>query len=127
KVAGIWTDYSNDNDLFVLGDSDVDEEDEDPRCPTIRVPHDDKVRVRRKFSNAIIVSTLGQNFPFNFMSRKLPQMWSKKGLVRVSDVGYGFYIVKFDTLADFERAMFGGPSLIVHFGHKPLGLVTNWS
>ncbi|CAN1187188.1 hypothetical protein LINPERHAP2_LOCUS38584 [Linum perenne] len=47
------------------------------------------------------------------MSRKLPQLRAKKGQVKVFDVGFGFYIVKFETEMDFERAMFGGPWMIV--------------
>ncbi|CAN1164233.1 hypothetical protein LINPERHAP2_LOCUS25470 [Linum perenne] len=46
------------------------------------------------------------------MSRKLPQLWSKKGGVQVSDVGFGFYVVNFETVADYERAMFGGPWMV---------------
>ncbi|CAN1187189.1 hypothetical protein LINPERHAP2_LOCUS38584 [Linum perenne] len=46
------------------------------------------------------------------MSRKLPQLRAKKGQVKVFDVGFGFYIVKFETEMDFERAMFGGPWMI---------------
>ncbi|CAN1181524.1 hypothetical protein LINPERHAP2_LOCUS35448 [Linum perenne] len=46
------------------------------------------------------------------MSRKLPQLWAKKGSISVSDVGFGFYIVRFETVADFDRAMFGGPWMI---------------
>ncbi|CAN1342533.1 hypothetical protein LINPERPRIM_LOCUS39487 [Linum perenne] len=46
------------------------------------------------------------------MSRKIPQLWAKKGGVTVSDVGFGFYVVNFETVADYERAMFGGPWMI---------------
>ncbi|CAN1195088.1 hypothetical protein LINPERHAP2_LOCUS42916 [Linum perenne] len=46
------------------------------------------------------------------MSIKLPQLWAKKGAIRVSDVGFGFYIVNFETIADYERAMFGGPWMV---------------
>ncbi|CAN1153234.1 Putative ribonuclease H protein At1g65750 [Linum perenne] len=46
------------------------------------------------------------------MSRKLPQLWSKKGGVQVSDVGFGFYVVNFETVADYERALFGGPWMV---------------
>ncbi|CAN1177378.1 hypothetical protein LINPERHAP2_LOCUS33069 [Linum perenne] len=46
------------------------------------------------------------------MSRKLPQLWAKKGSIHVSDVGFGFYIVRFEIVADYERAMFGGPWMI---------------
>ncbi|CAN1191394.1 Putative ribonuclease H protein At1g65750 [Linum perenne] len=58
------------------------------------------------------VNTLDRCFPFSFMSRKLPQLWAKKGSISVSDVGFGFYIVRFETVAHFDRAMFGGPWMI---------------
>ncbi|CAN1140460.1 hypothetical protein LINPERHAP2_LOCUS11874 [Linum perenne] len=46
------------------------------------------------------------------MSRKLSQLWSKKGGIQVSDVGFGFYVVNFETIADYERALFGGPWMV---------------
>ncbi|CAN1241897.1 hypothetical protein LINPERPRIM_LOCUS5150 [Linum perenne] len=46
------------------------------------------------------------------MSRNIPQLWTKKGGIQVSDVGFGFYVVNFETIADYERAMFGGPWMI---------------
>ncbi|CAN1170704.1 hypothetical protein LINPERHAP2_LOCUS29142 [Linum perenne] len=47
------------------------------------------------------------------MSRKLPQLWAKKGRIQVCDVGWGYYVVKFDTVGDYEHAMFGGPWMVV--------------
>ncbi|CAN1189866.1 hypothetical protein LINPERHAP2_LOCUS40159 [Linum perenne] len=47
------------------------------------------------------------------MSRKIPQIWGKKGAVRISDVGWGFFVVKFDSVEDYERAMFGGPWMVI--------------
>ncbi|CAN1150992.1 hypothetical protein LINPERHAP2_LOCUS17911 [Linum perenne] len=46
------------------------------------------------------------------MSRKLPQLWAKKGGIQVSDVGFGFYVVNFESVADYERALFGGPWMV---------------
>ncbi|CAN1142820.1 hypothetical protein LINPERPRIM_LOCUS26198 [Linum perenne] len=46
------------------------------------------------------------------MSRKLPQLWAKKGCIQVPDVGWGYFVVKFDTIGDYERAMFGGPWMV---------------
>ncbi|CAN1120518.1 hypothetical protein LINPERHAP2_LOCUS244 [Linum perenne] len=60
----------------------------------------------------MIVNTLDRCFPFSFMSLKLPQLWAKKGIIIVSDVGFWFYVVRFETVADYERAMFGGPWMI---------------
>ncbi|CAN1294981.1 hypothetical protein LINPERPRIM_LOCUS22675 [Linum perenne] len=93
-------------------ESEGDDDDDDPRCPTVRISLDEKRRVRRKFDNAIIVSTLGKSFPFPFMSRKLPQLWAKKGPLQVSDVGWGYYVVKFETVSDYQRAMFVGPWMV---------------
>ncbi|CAN1139917.1 hypothetical protein LINPERHAP1_LOCUS15163 [Linum perenne] len=90
-------------------ESEGEEDDDDPRCATIRILVEEKRRVRRKFDNAIIVSTLGKSFPFPFMSRKLPQIWAKKGRLQISNAGWGYYVVKFETVSDYERAMFGGP------------------
>ncbi|CAN1128426.1 hypothetical protein LINPERHAP2_LOCUS4620 [Linum perenne] len=112
KVTGFWNNSSIGTDILYSDDSDVDETDDDPRCPTIRIPNQEKQRVRRKFRHAIIVSTLDHCFPFVFMSRKLPHLWAKKGGVQVSDVGFGFCVVNFETIADYECAMFGGPWMV---------------
>ncbi|CAN1338792.1 hypothetical protein LINPERPRIM_LOCUS38223, partial [Linum perenne] len=112
KGTGFWTDNSIDNEVIYSDESDIEVDEDDPKCPTIRIPNEDKARVRRKFRHAIIVNTLDRCFPFSFMSRKLPQLWSKKGNIEVSDVGFGFYIVRFETVADHERALFGGPWMI---------------
>ncbi|CAN1301183.1 hypothetical protein LINPERPRIM_LOCUS24838 [Linum perenne] len=98
--------------MCLSDESDVDEADDDPKCPTIRIPDKEKLRVRRRFRHAIIFSTLDLCFPFAFMSRKLPQLWAKKGAIQVSNVGFGFYVVNFETIADYDRAMFGGPWMV---------------
>ncbi|CAN1165016.1 hypothetical protein LINPERHAP2_LOCUS25902 [Linum perenne] len=46
------------------------------------------------------------------MSRKIPQIWAKKGEVNVSDVGWGYFVVRFQSSDDYERAMFGGPWMV---------------
>ncbi|CAN1133300.1 hypothetical protein LINPERHAP2_LOCUS7563 [Linum perenne] len=46
------------------------------------------------------------------MRRKIPQHWAKQGGVEVFDIGWGFYVVRFETIADQERAMFGGPWMV---------------
>ncbi|CAN1123634.1 Putative ribonuclease H protein At1g65750 [Linum perenne] len=46
------------------------------------------------------------------MSRKIPQLWAKKGRIQVSDVGWGHFVVRFETKGDHERAMFGGPWMV---------------
>ncbi|CAN1181685.1 hypothetical protein LINPERHAP2_LOCUS35546 [Linum perenne] len=113
KVVGFWNTADQVSEVLFSDESDGEDGDDDPRCPTIRIPDDDKKRVRRKFENAVIINTLGKSFPFAFTSRKIQQIWAKKGDVSVSDVGWGFYVVKFQTIEDFDRAMFGGPWMVI--------------
>ncbi|CAN1159316.1 hypothetical protein LINPERHAP2_LOCUS22628 [Linum perenne] len=113
KVTSVWENSERDSEIFCSYESDVEEEEDDPRCPTIQIPNDEKIHVRREFANVIIISTLGKKFSFAFMSRKIPQIWAKKGEVNVSDVGWGFFVVKFQSTEDYERAMFGGPWMVV--------------
>ncbi|CAN1120236.1 hypothetical protein LINPERHAP2_LOCUS93 [Linum perenne] len=47
------------------------------------------------------------------MSKKIPQLWAKQGGVEIFYVGWGFYVVRFETIADQDRAMFGGPWMVV--------------
>ncbi|CAN1120237.1 hypothetical protein LINPERHAP2_LOCUS93 [Linum perenne] len=46
------------------------------------------------------------------MSKKIPQLWAKQGGVEIFYVGWGFYVVRFETIADQDRAMFGGPWMV---------------
>ncbi|CAN1325888.1 hypothetical protein LINPERPRIM_LOCUS33641 [Linum perenne] len=48
------------------------------------------------------------------MSRKIPHIWAKKGGLSVSDVGWGYFVVKFQTTEDYDRAMFGGPWMVAY-------------
>ncbi|CAN1331596.1 hypothetical protein LINPERPRIM_LOCUS35405 [Linum perenne] len=87
KFTG-WNTVNRDEDVVLSDESDVEEADYDPWCPTIRIPDSEKLWVRRRFCHAIIVNTLDRCFPYVFMSRKLPQLWAKKGgvqEVRVED------------------------------------------
>ncbi|CAN1161705.1 hypothetical protein LINPERHAP2_LOCUS24091 [Linum perenne] len=47
------------------------------------------------------------------MSKKIPQLWARQGKVEIFDVGWGYYVVRFKTLADQDRACFGGPWMVI--------------
>ncbi|CAN1163136.1 Putative ribonuclease H protein At1g65750 [Linum perenne] len=54
----------------------------------------------------------GKSFPYEFMVRKLQQIWGKKGRLWVWDIGYGHYVAKFMEAEDYERALFEGPWMV---------------
>ncbi|CAN1144835.1 hypothetical protein LINPERHAP2_LOCUS14333 [Linum perenne] len=46
------------------------------------------------------------------MTRKLQFLWAKQGRVSVWDIGFGHFVAKFETEADFNRALLDGPWLV---------------
>ncbi|CAN1279613.1 hypothetical protein LINPERPRIM_LOCUS17084 [Linum perenne] len=58
KVTGFWNNVNFDKDPALSDESDGEDVEDDPRCPTVRIPDSEKLRVRRRFSHAIIVNTL---------------------------------------------------------------------
>ncbi|CAN1163528.1 hypothetical protein LINPERHAP2_LOCUS25075 [Linum perenne] len=89
-----------------------DEGEDDPLCPTIRIPSIEKQRVRRKWEKSLILRTLGKSFPHAFLSRKIQQIWARKGRVGVWDIGFGHFVARFDEEEDYNRAFLDGPWLV---------------
>ncbi|CAN1822969.1 hypothetical protein LINPERHAP1_LOCUS30174 [Linum perenne] len=46
------------------------------------------------------------------MTKKIQQIWAKKGDISVWDIGFGHYVAKFMHVDDYDRALFEGPWLI---------------
>ncbi|CAN1169998.1 hypothetical protein LINPERHAP2_LOCUS28731 [Linum perenne] len=82
-----------------------DEGDINEELFTIRIPNNDKARLHLAWRNALIVRSLGKSFPYFFMVQKLQQLWARKGSVGIWDIGFGDYVVKFESLDDYERAI----------------------
>ncbi|CAN1135614.1 hypothetical protein LINPERHAP2_LOCUS8956 [Linum perenne] len=105
------TDCNLEDDLF-LSDESEDEGEDDPTCPTIRVPQVVKARIRKKWGNSLILRTLGKSFSYLFMTKRLQALWARKGRVEVWDIGAGHYVARFEEDVDYMRAMFEGPWLV---------------
>ncbi|CAN1142454.1 hypothetical protein LINPERHAP2_LOCUS13095 [Linum perenne] len=99
------------DDALASDESDDDGED-DLECPTVRIPSHEARRVRTKWSHSLILRTLGKSFPYEFMVRKLNQLWARKGKIWIWDIGFGHYVAKFMSVEDYDRAMFEGPWLV---------------
>ncbi|CAN1120793.1 hypothetical protein LINPERHAP2_LOCUS409 [Linum perenne] len=97
---------------FIVSDDSDDEGEDDPTCPTVRLPASEKIRVRRKWSRSLILRTLGKSFPHAFMTRRLQGLWARKGRIQVWDVGAGHFVARFEAEEDYSRAFLDGPWLI---------------
>ncbi|CAN1162625.1 hypothetical protein LINPERHAP2_LOCUS24598 [Linum perenne] len=46
------------------------------------------------------------------MTRKLQQLWARKGRISVWDIGFGHFVARFDSEEDYLRALLEGPWLV---------------
>ncbi|KAL2938353.1 hypothetical protein RDABS01_021802 [Bienertia sinuspersici] len=75
------------------------------------------------WSSAMICFVLGANPPLPVMSGFCNRIWGKKGLDKVSMVGRGLFLVRFNTFEQCHKALTGDPQF---FDYKPL-IMKQWS
>ncbi|KAK2412313.1 zinc ion binding / nucleic acid binding protein [Trifolium repens] len=64
------------------------------------------------WQHAVIVKLLGKNLGFFAMRDRLKAIWKLTGDMEMLDVGYGFFMIKFDLEADRDKVISGGPWMI---------------
>jgi hypothetical protein len=103
----------------------------------VRIEHEDgnrllpKVYIEPKvfqdlctpWKDSIVVKLLGKSLGYNTMKERLQKVWKLQGGFEIMDNDNGFYMVKFDHVADKEKVITGGPWLI--FDHCLA--VSHWS
>jgi hypothetical protein len=65
------------------------------------------------WQHAIIVKLLGKSLGFFAMRDRLKALWKLSGDMDIMDIGYGFFMVKFDLEAGREKVISGGPWMIM--------------
>ncbi|XVF76607.1 hypothetical protein PTKIN_Ptkin13bG0279400 [Pterospermum kingtungense] len=99
-------------DEFYVSDDDVDDGEDDKECPTVRVMAEEKRRLRKCWSKAVIIKLLGHTVGYNFLIRKLKALWQVRSTMDVIDVGNDVYVVRFANSDEMERALYEGPWII---------------
>ncbi|KAL2897076.1 hypothetical protein RDABS01_038859 [Bienertia sinuspersici] len=91
--------------------------------PMVTIDMDDIEDEITYWSSAMICFVLGANPPLPVMSGFCNRIWGKKGLDKVSMVGRGLFLVRFNTLEQCHKALTGDPQF---FDYKPL-IMKQWS
>lgn len=68
--------------------------------------------LRKPWRDALIVQLLGKSIGFFAMRNRLDRMWKLAGNFDMVDIGHGYYMIKFDLLADREKVIGGGPWMV---------------
>ncbi|CAI0473757.1 unnamed protein product [Linum tenue] len=93
-------------------DDEVDDEEEDPTCPTIPFTVAEKIRWRREWRSALVVKGLGRRVSYIPLARRLNFLWARNGEIQISDMNNGCFLVRFRSHKDYEGATMGGPWLL---------------
>ncbi|CAN0858702.1 hypothetical protein LINGRAHAP2_LOCUS7412 [Linum grandiflorum] len=84
-------------------DDTLDDDEEDPLCPSILFTAAENVSFRRVWRSALVVRGLGRRIPYLPLARRLNSLWAKQGPLQISDLRNGFFLVRFKC-GEVDRA-----------------------
>ncbi|KAI9108507.1 hypothetical protein K1719_020391 [Acacia pycnantha] len=87
-------------------------EDPNRNIPTFTFSEKMKKRLYKAWSKAVIVKLLGRNIGYKLLLSILQKLWAKKGVIKLINIGNGFYVVKFTNKMDYMNALTGGPWML---------------
>lgn len=58
-------------------------------------------RIRANWKVCLIIKLLGKNIGFKVLMDKIHHLWNLEGTIVPVDVGLGFYVIRFESKADY--------------------------
>ncbi|XP_031100770.1 uncharacterized protein LOC116004749 [Ipomoea triloba] len=109
------TEAVNQNDLDLISDDEEKDPDEevDGGCPVIRLTKEEKLRLRSKWKQTLIVKVLGRSIGYAYLLRRLTTLWHPKARMELITIEGGYFLVKFASIEDYEFAKYGGPWMVL--------------
>nr|XP_025670055.1 uncharacterized protein LOC112769805 [Arachis hypogaea] len=84
----------------------------DGEIPSVVFSEEARMILSAPYKDAIIIKVLGKTFSYSAITHKLRGVWRTRGRYEVLDVGFGYFLIKFDLREDRERVLLGGPWMI---------------
>lgn len=115
-LAGLKaTEAEEKRDLDMMSDDEKDDLEivETVDCPLIKVSKDDKVRIRKQFKQSLIIKVLGRKVGYTYLLRRLNTIWHPKSKMELTSMANDYFLVKFNSMTDYEFAKYGGPWMIM--------------
>lgn len=98
---------------FDSDDDTFNEEDEDKDCPTICLTKEEKRLLRAPWKMTLIIKLWGRTVGYNFLLRKLQNMWRPTATMDLVALENEYFLVRFSSKKDYEYAKLGGPWMIL--------------
>ncbi|KAI9080389.1 hypothetical protein K1719_037783 [Acacia pycnantha] len=84
-------------------------EDKDRNFPAFAFSEKMKKRLYKAWENAVIVKLLGRNIGYKILLSILQSLWARRGVIRLINIGNGYFVVKLTNKDDYHHALTGGP------------------
>uniref|UniRef100_A0A7N2LCH9 DUF4283 domain-containing protein n=1 Tax=Quercus lobata TaxID=97700 RepID=A0A7N2LCH9_QUELO len=75
----------------------------------IHVSADLKRKMSGPWQNSIILKLMGKQLVYRALQTRLAGIWHPTGNTHLIDIGYRYFIMKFDALKDYHHALMDGP------------------
>lgn len=92
--------------------SDDEEEQEQMGCTRVCFSKEEKTQMRDPWKKASIIKTSGRRLGFSFLVEEIRNMWKPTGNMDCIDLGFDFFLVKFELAIDVDYILKGGPWFI---------------
>ena len=98
-------------DSAMQEDVEFDEEDENTQDENIKLcfSREEKTRMRAPWYQTLIIKLFGRKIAYPFLVSKLRSMWNLKGGMECIDLGFDFFLTKFELREDVDNILKGGP------------------
>ena len=93
-------------------ESDIEEESDQDGSLRIGFTREEKVQMRAPWQKALIIKTFGRRMAFSFLVERVRKMWNPCGGMDCIDLGYDYFLVKFELDEDVDTILMGGPWFI---------------
>jgi hypothetical protein len=81
-------------------------------CPAFVLSKMEEKRIYRPWKRGVIVKLLGRRIGYKALETRLKQMWVRKGIINIIDLGNDYYLVAFSHQEDQYAALMNGPWFI---------------
>ncbi|XP_019188961.1 PREDICTED: uncharacterized protein LOC109183330 [Ipomoea nil] len=77
--------------------------------PVVTFSKELRKEIVQPWRNALTLKFLGKRIAFNLLLNRLSRMWNTEGKFQLIDLGYNWYVARFDRAKDCMNALVGGP------------------
>jgi hypothetical protein len=81
-------------------------------CPLIKLSKREEARIQKPWRQGLIVKLFGRRIGYKALENRLKQMWVRKGVITIIDLGKEYFLVYFSNEEDYAKALEDGPWLI---------------